>query len=832
MSSLSTAPPAGTLGPQNPFPGLRPYQEGDAPWFFGRGREINELLKRLRRVRFLAVVGPSGCGKSSLIKAGVLSGLRDGYLDAEWQIASFCPGEKPLDNLAGELGDRAAVRAVLERGPMGLVEAIQAQKLGLRTNVLILVDQFEELFQFVERRGEAAREEAKQFLKLLLAAAASDDAPVYIVMTMRLEWLNECASYTGLAEAINEGIYLVPQMSRRQFQQAILGPIEAAGGTINSALLDRMLNDLDGRIDQLPVLQHALLRIWQRRKPGEPLGLPVYQEVGTFSDCLSRHANEVFDALSPLEKTAAEGLFRSITQVFKGRKVRRPRPLGEVAAERRAPMTVLENVIEAFRASGRSFLVARDEQLNPSSIIDISHEALIRQWGLLTKWVDDEAVTLARIGRLEETAAEWNSDRQKYQSALFRGLVLQENEALIPRLKPDSTAVAFLKESRREENALARRRKIKRGAAWAAVALLPLIGALWLVNLLRNQNLNITAVAEVQKRRSEEETAALVRQIQSTPNSVQSPQAIQAVVDRVRAKRVFLQYYGMGQQGVAKAVADNFNSQGYSVPGWEDVSAKSKPVTQTIVRYFHDADKDAAARCVGLLPITVSGRAVTQNFPDNRSIVPVGQLEIWLGPNAAQAASGIDINEAIPAIDWRKVKDDGISYAYLQATVGSDYTTRNFRERWSSAKNAGLLRGAYHVMDKSPVAAQVSNFVRAMGLLETFDLPPMLIFYGPASDDVAAWLDGVREQTGARPVVYGGVDFKPAQALNLAPYPLRIGQYGPQPAAPAAWPWTFWQFTDGDTGPYPHSVNGIGKCYRSVFNGSVQDLRTFAAKKS
>ena len=195
MSSLGTTPPqAGTLGPQNPFPGLRPYQEGDAAWFFGRGREINDLLKRLRRVRFLAVVGPSGCGKSSLIKAGVLAGLRDGYLDAEWRIASFCPGERPLDNLAGELGDRAAVRSALDRGPMGLVEAVQEQQLSLQTNVLILVDQFEELFQFVERRGDAAREEAKAFLRLLLAAAASDTAPIYIVMTMRLEWLNECAA--------------------------------------------------------------------------------------------------------------------------------------------------------------------------------------------------------------------------------------------------------------------------------------------------------------------------------------------------------------------------------------------------------------------------------------------------------------------------------------------------------------------------------------------------------------------------------------------------------------------------------------------------------------
>lgn len=59
-----------SLGAGNPFPGLRPFEEQDAAWFFGRGKEVNELLKRLRRVRFLAIVGPSGNGKSSLVKAG------------------------------------------------------------------------------------------------------------------------------------------------------------------------------------------------------------------------------------------------------------------------------------------------------------------------------------------------------------------------------------------------------------------------------------------------------------------------------------------------------------------------------------------------------------------------------------------------------------------------------------------------------------------------------------------------------------------------------------------------------------------------------------------
>jgi hypothetical protein len=189
-------------------------------------------------------------------------------------------------------------------GPAGLVRALQAAHMPADTKLLILVDQFEELFQFAQRTGDAAQEEIKEFLKLLLTAASSDDVAVYLVITMRIEWMNECAMYAGLAEAINQGIYLVPQMSRRQFQEAILGPLEAAGGSITSGLLDRMLNDLDNKSDQLPVLQHALMRLWQRNvlpkatgTAREPLDMAGYESVGTLTNCLSAHAEEVFGEL-------------------------------------------------------------------------------------------------------------------------------------------------------------------------------------------------------------------------------------------------------------------------------------------------------------------------------------------------------------------------------------------------------------------------------------------------------------------------------------------------------------------------------------------------------
>lgn len=178
MSSVSAIPSAAsTLSAAHPFPGLRPFDELDSDWFFGRSSEINELLKRLRRVRFVAIVGPSGCGKSSLIKAGVQPSIRDGYLDSSWLIATFRPGEQPLDNLANAVSSAMSVdsertRKLLDTGSLGLVQAIQSRQLTPHSKLLVLVDQFEELFQFAQRHGDQSQEEVKAFLKLLLTAAA------------------------------------------------------------------------------------------------------------------------------------------------------------------------------------------------------------------------------------------------------------------------------------------------------------------------------------------------------------------------------------------------------------------------------------------------------------------------------------------------------------------------------------------------------------------------------------------------------------------------------------------------------------------------------------
>jgi hypothetical protein len=671
VPSLSIDAAAGSaLSRSNPFPGLRPYEEPDADWFFGRGAEVNDLLKRLRRLHFVAIVGASGCGKSSLIRAGVLPQIRDGYLDAEWSIAAFRPGERPLANLAEALCaalscDLEAFTGTLHSGSLGLVKAVQSANLQAGSKVLILVDQFEELFQFAQRKGDSAQEEVKQFLKLMLSAAASDDVDVYVVVTMRLEWLSECSTYIGLAEAINEGIYLVPQMSRRQFSQAIMEPLDAAGGAITSALLDRMLNDLDGRSDQLPVLQHALLRIWERRGAKDTLDSSDYAAVGTFANCLSNHAEEVFAELNHQQKAVAEALFRSITQVYKNRKIRRPQPVEEILKKTGGDFAQLEAVIAAFSRTGRSFLVTTKGKLEPSSIVDVSHEALIRQWGRLSAWVDNEAEIQSRLARLEADAAEWDRDRKAFKSSLYRGYQLRRAQKdLAPLLDPSSSASAFLKAGQR-----ARLWFLGGIAAAVTGACLLLIGLAAREihdNYVRQKE--ELALADKQKQLAQQQAQLAADQAskaqQFQQNLVQqinaakgSATALAAIAQNIQAQRVYLQCVRGQPVQQAKTVEGLLQKRGYSVPGIEQVAPDRSP-SQTQVRYFHPEDQAGADKIASLLKPLVQGSVTTQANANPNGVVPTGQFEVWLAANPTGQKSAAGTNQGPPQAQTAEKKPE------------------------------------------------------------------------------------------------------------------------------------------------------------------------------
>jgi hypothetical protein len=598
-----------------------------------------------------------------LVRAGLLPAIRDDYLDAEWQIAKFRPGAHPLDSLAWALssGDPAGVRRMLESSSMGLVRAVQMLQRSA-THILILVDQFEELFQFVQRNGEMAQEETKAFLKLLLAGAASDAASIYVVITMRLEWLSESASYAGLTEAINEGLYLVPPMSRRQFEQSIVGPVEKAGGVLTSALLDRMLNDLEGRTDQLPILQHALMRMWQKRPAPAPLDLDTYNAVGGFANCLELHAEKVYQKqFDDWGRCAVEGLFRSITQVSKGRKVRRPRSLGEIADYTGLRIGVLEDVVKKFGRPGRSFLVTTPGKLGENSIIDIAHEALIRQWTRLRKWVDSEADVEAKVERLEAVAAEWDQGQRKLNSLLYRGSVLEAAEEWKPRIRAGGPAMPFLEASRRAEFWSKVWRNGLPGLALLSLCSLIALGVVMHAKSDSEREAKIAKTAEKAAKSAEleqrniaasyaEAIRELKRQIayqaslktlaESQTDST-NPSSTAPIIRAIDAKRVYLQYGESNQAALAIALKKALTKQHYNVPDIEHIGSRAP--NQTEVHYFNAEDKQSAEAIKSVLGGLVTGAVDGKQIVNRSNIVPKGQFEVWLAKDASARTQPINL---------------------------------------------------------------------------------------------------------------------------------------------------------------------------------------------
>lgn len=434
----------------SPYPGLRPFTEDEAELFFGREAQTDQLLDRLRRTRLLAIVGPSGCGKSSLVRAGMIAALHTGLMadaGAHWRIAQMRPGARPLWRLASALAAPAALDierdgggaalafadATLRRGPLGLVELLQERWLPAGANLLVLVDQFEEIFRF---RQEGSADEADAFVALLLASAAQVGFPVYVVLTMRSDFLGDCALFHGLPEAINEGQYLTPRMTRDQTRSAIVGPARVFDADVEPALVTHLLNEIGADPDQLPLLQHALMRMWQHmqarigraaERDRALLTLADYAAVGSIAKALSAHADQVFDRLDPPAQRIAERLFRRLTHRATGKRdTRRPARLDDVAAVAGVAEQDLIVVVEAFRRTDRSFVTPPvGVALGADTILDIGHESLIRRWDRLNAWVDAEAKSADVYFRLMDSARREQAGR----AALWRSPELEEGLA-------------------------------------------------------------------------------------------------------------------------------------------------------------------------------------------------------------------------------------------------------------------------------------------------------------------------------------------------------------------------------------------------------------------
>ena len=448
-----------TLALPAPYVGLRPFEEREALLFFGRDAHVRDLLRKFAQQRFTAVIGVSGSGKSSLVRAGLIPALHRGDLPRaghRWNVFIFKPGNSPLANLTKELvRDERWVGATdgfaehylahtLAVSPLTLVERYRnAGDSFAGEAVLLVVDQFEEIFRYrcgdpKERQDPPDRgniDEAEAFVELLLRSAAEPDVPIYVLITLRTDFLGQSSVFYGLPEAINGGIYLTPRLDRDQLTSVIASPLALAGGGVDGALVAHLINTLADE-DELPVLEHALLRMWENARAAartridesdfEAMCLPpadpglgkagadrtAQTEVPRsprLKYALDSHASEIYDQLTPAQQRIGRRLFLALSERREAQDIRRPQRLCELLEQigQEVRDDVLA-VIGVFRAEGVGFLMppAR-EPLSDGKVIDISHESLIRQWRYFRRWLREEEADVAELREWQHRAAQY-----------------------------------------------------------------------------------------------------------------------------------------------------------------------------------------------------------------------------------------------------------------------------------------------------------------------------------------------------------------------------------------------------------------------------------------
>ena len=427
-----------------PYPGLRSFRREEGDLFFGREDCINGMVDRLAATRFLAVLGSSGTGKSSVVKTGLLDALDLGLMAAAgstWRVVEFKPGGAPLKNLAlraaanqdgGDRGGKARHRRRCR--PVSRFSAARPTVGGGVVRRWASAGGHQSAAAGRSIRGTVSlsglcRPRGGRGLRRACCWKVRGRAkvPIYVALTMRSEYLGACALVDGLAEAISTGMLLIPRMMREQCRSAIVGPAAVCGFKIADELTNRLLNDLAAfapwddrstrdqldrlarRADQLPLLQYCLNRMWTRARDDAPdapivLTLADYERIGGLGGALNAHADEVLHGLGDDCRAVAEAVFRALTEGSSASDaVRRPTRFDELVAICGGDEARVRKVVDAFRAPGCNFLAPGLDPANPrplagDTIVDISHESLIRQWKQLSEWVETEGACAAGNG--------------------------------------------------------------------------------------------------------------------------------------------------------------------------------------------------------------------------------------------------------------------------------------------------------------------------------------------------------------------------------------------------------------------------------------------------
>ena len=401
------APPARTAeadhprAVDNPYLGLRAFREADHARFFGQDEIVQRLVARVvAEARFTAVVGPSGSGKSSAVQAGLVPRLRAEHPDV--RIAQMQPGPQPFASLEAALerveGAPAVPTAIgSARDPARAARDLAAWAGHVRAPLLLVIDQFEELFTVVDD-AEAAR-----FLSLLADVVSAADGRVSVLVTLRADFYDRPLADARFGRVFAENVVNVVALGPAQLEAAATLPARQVDITVEPRLVGRLIADVAGQPNALPLFQYALTELFDAREAAV-LDLATYERIGGVRRAVARRAESLYGQLDPVEQETARQLFLRIATVSGDLVGRRRVPASELVSLD-VDVIALRAVIDLF-ARYRLLALDRDPATG-SPTVEVAHEALLAEWHRLRDWIDEHRDDLARQAAFMLAVEEW-----------------------------------------------------------------------------------------------------------------------------------------------------------------------------------------------------------------------------------------------------------------------------------------------------------------------------------------------------------------------------------------------------------------------------------------
>ena len=420
-----------------PYLGLQYFDENDAGRFFGREQLTARIANRLHDTRFLAIIGASGSGKSSVVRAGVIPALRRGEPLADgslppttgnrWDYRIFTPTSHPLEALAAALqrdaetvASIAALQQELAQEPRAL--GLAARRLivqGGGQNLLLVIDQFEEAFSLSHNPDE----NRAFFDNLLEATDAHDPQPVTVVLVLRADFYAQLAQHDRLRERVSQNQEFIGAMSRDELFEAIVKPAALGNWKIQEGMVELMLDDVGDEPGALPLLSHALLETWKRRR-GRTLTLSGYTESGGVRGAIAKTAESVFQQrLTPEQRPIARMIFIRLAELGDDSLDTRRRAAFSELITRATDEPTINAVLKIL--TDARLVVTEVVPPTETKVVEVAHEALIREWPTLRQWLDQDRQGLILHRQLTDDVNEWiRLDRDS--GALYRGARLKQ----------------------------------------------------------------------------------------------------------------------------------------------------------------------------------------------------------------------------------------------------------------------------------------------------------------------------------------------------------------------------------------------------------------------